>query len=122
MRLIAIGLIALAILAVFGGVGRAIYNAGAAKCELRHERAAAAQREKEQQQAHTAGSILEAEDGKARIIYRTITKAVDRYIDRPVYRSVCLDSDGLRDANSALGKVSAPTEPDKPLPRPDAAQ
>lgn len=120
MRLAFYGLIALALLATLSLIARAIYNAGAAKCELRHEQAAAAQREKEQQQAHTAGSILEAEDGKAKVVYRSITKTVDRFIDRPVYRNTCLDADGLSSVNSALRGPSATAgEFDKSLSRPD---
>ena len=43
--------------------------------------------------------------------YQVIKQRVVKYIDRPVYRNVCLDADGLRDANAALS--GAATDPSK---------
>ena len=43
---------------------------------------------------------------------------MDKYIDREIYRHVCFDADGLRDANAALsGQIIPPAKPDKPVPR-----
>lgn len=111
--------VAIGVWGLYSSVKRAGYNEAKLECQ----QAAEDERTRRHQQAHTAGSILEAEDGKAKVVYRTITKAVDRYIDRPVYRNVCLDADGLRDANAGLrGGKAAAAEPDKPLPRPDGAK
>lgn len=60
-----------------------------------------------------ASKAFEVDRGKTQVVYRTITKSVDKYIDRPVYRNVCFDDDGLRDANAALGKATA-ANPSKP--------
>lgn len=56
-------------------------------------------------------------DAKAKIVYREIKTSVDRYIDRPVYRNVCLDDDGLLDARRAIEGLT-PGGPDKPLSKP----
>lgn len=51
---------------------------------------------------------LEQARNDRKIVYRTITRNVQTYIDRPVYQRECLDSDGLRDANAecADGKAA----------------
>lgn len=114
-------IIVLAVLGTLSTIAYKIHDAGYQQAKAECEQAAQAQRDKEQQQAHTAGSILETDNAKARVVYRTITKAVDRYIDRPVYRNVCLDSDGLSSVNAALREPGiSPAEPDKPMPKPDA--
>jgi hypothetical protein len=59
---------------------------------------------------------LEKTDAQAKVIYRTITKTVDRIVERPVYRSVCLDDDGLRAANDAIaGEAAATGQPDSAM-------
>ena len=73
-------------------------------------------------QANAQAEELEQARAKREIIYRTITKTVDRIVDRPVYRSVCLDDDGLRIANEALTGTPADTsQPDATLPDADAS-
>lgn len=115
--LLVYGLVALAILAVLAGIGRSIYSAGFDAAKLECEEAAREQREAEATQANAASTKLEAGNEEAKIVYRTITKTVDTYIDRPVYRSVCFDADGLRDANAALSGARTPAgKPDAPLP------
>lgn len=87
------------------------------------DKAVAEQREKERLASEAASTKLEAGNEKSRVVYKTITRAVDRYIDRPVYRADCWEPSGLLDANRALvrGEGDAPGKPDRPLPRPDAA-
>jgi hypothetical protein len=63
----------------------------------------------------------ELEDSRAnvRTVYKTITKKVDRIVDRPVYLRECLDDDGLRLANLAIaGKAVDPGESDRPVSAP----
>jgi hypothetical protein len=85
--------------------------------------AVAEQRAKEQKAAESAVVKVEKENAKARVVYRTITRSVDKYIDRPVYRNVCFDTDGLRDAQAALsGALPATAKPDGRMPKPDAAR
>ena len=65
---------------------------------------------------------LEKARADREIIYRTITKTVDRIVDRPVYRSDCIDDDGLRIANEALtGAPAAAGKPDAAVPKADTA-
>lgn len=35
--------------------------------------------------------------------YKTITKTVEKLVDRPVYKNQCIDTEGLEAANKALG-------------------
>lgn len=64
---------------------------------------------------------LETEKGKSRVVYKTITKRVEKVVERPVYRAECIDDDGLSLINSAL-LGQAPSEPKPadgvPAPRP----
>ncbi len=39
---------------------------------------------------------------RERVVYQTITETVDRIVERPVYRNVCIDADGLRALNDAV--------------------
>jgi hypothetical protein len=77
-------------------------------------------REAWQQQADEAAKSLEKDRGQTRTVYRTITQQVDKIVDRPVYRNVCLDADGLRLANAALGGLAveapAPSQPRNLVP------
>lgn len=50
-----------------------------------------------------AAEGLEQDKAKIEIRYRTITKTVTEFIDRPVYRNVCLDQDGV-DAINGVAK------------------
>lgn len=91
---------------------------GEEKKQAEWSAAAEAQRGREAEQADNAATKLETDNAKSRVVYKTLTQTVDRYIDRPVYRNVCLDADGLRDANAALrgGQGADPAKPDKPMP------
>ena len=42
-----------------------------------------------------AASALEGDKAKIEIRYRTITKVVTEIVERPVYRNICLDQDGI---------------------------
>jgi hypothetical protein len=114
---------ALAIVATIGGIYWKLTSdaraEGYAKAKAECEEAARIQREAEIGKANLAATEKEKGDAKAKVIYRTITRTVDKYIDRPVYRDCKLDADGLRDANAALtGALAAPAEPDKRMPQP----
>ena len=48
-------------------------------------------------------AVLAAQAGeKIHVQYRTITQVVEKIIERPVYRSQCLDADGLRQLNDFI--------------------
>ena len=111
--LIIYGLIALAILAALAGISHSIYSAGFDAAKLECEEAARAQREAEAAQANAASTTLETGNAKAKIVYKTITKTVDKIITRDVYVRECFDPDGVRIANAALvGAFAAAGQPD----------
>lgn len=117
------GLLALAIIGVLSGVAWKIHNAGQLSKQVEWDKAAAQQSSKETAQSNNSATQLEVKNAAEKIIYKTITRSVDKYIDRPVYRAECFDADGLRDANAALnGQVATPPKPDYRVPQPDPAR
>lgn len=52
---------------------------------------------------------------------RTITVEVDKIIERPVFRNVCIDADGLRLLNSQIRRDTATGQPGSAVPGPAAA-
>jgi hypothetical protein len=72
-------------------------------------------------QYNEAAQALEAAKNEREIVYRTITKQVEKVVERPVYRNVCLDSGGLQLINDALaGRAADPGQPAPNLPSADA--
>jgi len=69
------------------------------------ERAAAGASERFEQQRETV-----------RVIYEAIDKGTREIVERPVYRNVCLDDDGLRQLNAAIERTGHPGEPQGPVP------
>lgn len=121
-RLLLYGLLALAIIGALSGIAWKIYSAGQTAKQVEWDKASTQQARKETTQSTHAATQLEAKNADAKVVYKTITRTVDKYIDRPVYRAECFDADGLRDANAALvGQAAAPAKPDYSLPRPDPA-
>jgi len=109
----------LAILVTLSLIAYKIRESGKDVIRLEWAEANRLQREAEAKKATAAAEKKEVGDVKSRVVYRTVTQSVDRYIERPVYRNVCFDADGLRDANTALRNPSAtPGKPDKPVSRP----
>jgi hypothetical protein len=73
-------------------------------------------------QAAAAAQTLENKDAQTTVVYRTIKQEVEKIVDRPVYRNVCFDDDGLRAANAALGRTAAdPGKPDATVPAANTA-
>lgn len=56
-------------------------------------------------------SLKLEQEKKQRVIY----KNVEKFIDRPVYRNVCLDDDGMSEINSAI-EAYDPKQSASPLP------
>ena len=73
-----------------------------ASADLARERAAHAQFRANERTAHTASADYQKESANARVEYRTRWRTVETIVDRPVYRNVCLDDDGLRELNAAI--------------------
>lgn len=84
---------------------------------LAAEKAAKAAYDAKAKQYNEASAALEAARNEREIVYRTITKTVEKVVERPVYRNVCIDDDGLREINNALaGRASDPAKPDAAVP------
>ena len=131
MNLYLIGAGALAFVVVVTAVAYKAEQYGAAQVreqwseERREwEHQSAALRAQKQATVYGAGKFKEDARNESRIVYRTITKSVPTYVDRPVYSQPCLDARGLSDINAALtGQLAADAaaEPDAAMPAIDAA-
>lgn len=73
-----------------------------ASADLARERAAHEQHLRNERTAHGASTDYQQESAHARVEYRTRWRTVETIVDRPVYRNVCLDDDGLRELNAAI--------------------
>ena len=69
---------------------------------LAQERGYVAQYQSEVKRAAANQKALQDKKEKTRVIYQTITREVDKIVDRPVYTNICIDDDGLRLINDAL--------------------
>ena len=111
------------ILGAFGATYLYGRSAGTDSVRLEWEEASRVQRAREAATANEAALRLEGSREKERVVFKTITRSVDRLVDRPVYRNVCLDDDGLRLARCAIRGEGADTcKPDQPVrgtPGPD---
>src|SRR5258708_28076994 len=84
--------------------------------------AAIAEYKGEAEKANAAAAALEQKKDASHVVYQTITRNVDRIVEKPVYRDRCLDDDGLRAANAALaGAAAAAAGADAALPGAHAA-
>ena len=121
MRLLIYGIVALSIL---GMIGTGVYKVkqwGANEVRAEWAQAVKEQNEKETAAIAVASTKREEDRAKSKIVYQTIKERVVEYIDRPVYSTVCIDSDGMRDVNAALlGKSASSTEFDGGVPTPAA--
>lgn len=94
--------------------------AGVRAGELRRQadwnRAELEQRSRDEQKIAPAAAGLEVDRAKAKTVERVVTQYVDRVLEHPVYRNVCLDDDGLRIARCALrGESPDRCQLDEPL-------
>ena len=79
-------------------------------------------RDAARQQADAAAAAYEGQREAVRVQFQTITQEVQRVVERPVYRNVCLDADGLRQLRAAAGDHAAAPEHGASVPGPDAAR
>lgn len=130
LTLILYGMAALAILGLLYGVYAWIDSSwetsagierGRKDTQKKWDDAVAAQRAKEQQAADSAVVKVEKQNAEAKVVYRTITRKVDKIVTRDVYRNICLEPVGLSAANDALrGASPATLRADGRVPEPDA--
>jgi hypothetical protein len=108
----------LTFLLIAAGIGLSVGAAAAYKLTSDHYKAAALE---QAEQMNAVSAELERTRHDKQVVYRTITKRVQTYIDRPVYLRECLDDDGVRDINAALAGRADPGEPDAAVPAAGAA-
>lgn len=91
------------------------YEAAAAE-----ERQAAAEAYQQRTEDYNQASAeLERAKNEKQIVYRTITKRVETYIDRPIYLRDAYDDDGVRDVNATFAESADPSQPDARVPAAD---
>lgn len=73
------------------------------------------------QQMNVISADLERARHEKQVVYRTITRRVEKVVERDVYRNVCLDDDGVRLVNSALAGRADPGQPAAAVPAAGAA-
>lgn len=80
----------------------------------------AEQARKNERKADAGAAGHEADKAGIKTQFITITKEAERVIlEKPMYRNVCLDDDGLRILARAIGGQRAPGEPAPALPGSD---
>ncbi len=116
------GLVALGLLAAGFTSGYRVESWHAAAQRQAAIDAAIAEYKGEAEKANAAAAALEQKKDASHVVYQTITRNVDRIVEKPVYRDRCLDDDGLRAANAALaGAAAAAAGADAALPGAHAA-
>ena len=70
------------------------------------------------QNANTAAVAFEGDRVRIETEYRDVIKEVQRVVEKPVYRNVCLDPDGLSVIGDALARAyNDPGEPGNAVPK-----
>lgn len=80
-------------------------NEANAKCDARIEQIKTAQHQaqaKQQDQVNEVSSDYEADKAQRQIETQVIYKTIEKVVDRPVYRNLCIDDDGLSTLNSLI--------------------
>ena len=68
--------------------------------------------------ADMAAASHESDKAKTKVQFRTIYQEVERIVEKPIFRNVCIDSDGLRVINTALAPKPAASQPAPAVPGP----
>ncbi|MFA5901186.1 MAG: hypothetical protein WC829_18960 [Hyphomicrobium sp.] len=68
--------------------------------------------------AHRGSTGFEKDRSTNETRIRTITVEVDKIIDRPVFRNVCMDADGLQLINAAIRREAPASESGSAVPKP----
>jgi ferritin-like metal-binding protein YciE len=125
LKVIGVLVLVVALLTGFFLFQRHEQELGAAACKAAAADAQAAEHQKtlaESARNNDLAAQLEQARAERKTTYATITKTVDRIVDRPVYRAECIDADGVRSINAALaGKAADPGQPDAAMPAASAA-
>lgn len=115
-------------LAIVAAIAFTVGAGAAYKLTSDHDDAKAAKQQQQAADAYQARTVelntvsaeLERAKSEKQIVYRTIIKRVETYIDRPIYLRDAVDDDGLRDEDAALTRTANPRKPAAVVPGPDA--
>ena len=100
-----------------GGLGTwKVLDWRAAKAEQKHQKAAFDQFRANERKGRAASADYQKESERERTRFRTIYRDVEKVVDRPVYRNVCLDADGVRIVNAAIGASAAASRSSAAMP------
>lgn len=117
MNFLLYGVIALAILGTVAGIGYKVRQGGYDSCKVEWTEADAAARKREAELSAFAAKALADERAKKKVVIQTRTAYVDREVEKPVYRNVCLPDSGLSCLNAAIaGKDATGCKPDGTMP------
>lgn len=117
VNLLLYGFVALAILGTVAGIGYKVRQGGYDACKVDWEASDAQARKREQDASTKAAAELAAEREKKKVVIQTRTAYVDREVEKPVYRNVCLPDSGLSCLNAAIaGKDATGCKPDAAVP------
>jgi hypothetical protein len=106
-------------LAIFAGGGAAgiKYHVGViAQRDLAAQGATAKELHRKTERIDVASVGHETDKAKIRTEFLTITEEVERVVEKPVYRDICFDDDGLRLITRAIGRGAPPGEPSPAVP------
>jgi hypothetical protein len=70
------------------------------------------------ERAGAAAGTFETKRSANEIQYRTVTRTIEKIIDRPVYLQQCFDDDGLRNLNEQISAGTNSGESSAAMPRP----
>lgn len=110
------GIVAAVAFTIGAGIGSKLTSDHDKALQLTQERAAAAAYQARTVELNQVSADLERAKSEKQIVYRTITKRVETYIDRPIYLRDAVDDDGLRDINAALAGATSASEPAAAMP------
>lgn len=74
--------------------------------------------------ANQASADYEQLKATQQVKIQTVRDTVQKIVERPVYRNVCLDSDGLQQLGKAisLGKTNDTSKPESPVSKPNNSE
>lgn len=117
LRLVAIGM-ALSGAFILGWSVRGWKEGAADTAEVRREMQVLAQRSRS---VDKAAADHEAFKARARAREVLVEKEVERVVEKPVYRNVCVDPDGLRILSDEIAARAAAGQPARAVPGPAEA-
>jgi hypothetical protein len=105
--------------------GAGVWKVQAWRYDSRELQRQETQREKERADRKSIDSAAAAHEKDKREIrtqFLTITKEVERVVEKPFYRDACLDDDGMRELRAAVGAPDAAGQPARAVPAASGAR